>query len=248
MATTQDSGPPGPPTGAPDKTLVERLLSPVADVRHGETTSVLLMTLLMFLILGGLLPAEDGPRVVHPDRGRRRGEKLLVGRAGHPAPDARAGVRRVRVAGQSGEARDLGHAVFRIAHRAVHAGRPGGIPHRHRLFSVGRHLQRDGHRPVLGVCQRPLHPGSRETAVSLDRRRQQPGRVGGRRAGRPGRQHDGADAADAGRGGRPRGLRLAGPRRQSRVESRRTEGRARGERQAAGQGRRIRADLGKTSI
>ncbi len=33
------------------KTLIERLLSPIADVRHGETASVLLMTLLMFLLL-----------------------------------------------------------------------------------------------------------------------------------------------------------------------------------------------------
>jgi AAA family ATP:ADP antiporter len=33
------------------RTLVERLLSPIADVRHEEATSVLLMTLLMFLVL-----------------------------------------------------------------------------------------------------------------------------------------------------------------------------------------------------
>ena len=36
----------------PPKSLVERLLSPIADVRHGEAASVLLMTLLMFLLLG----------------------------------------------------------------------------------------------------------------------------------------------------------------------------------------------------
>ena len=34
------------------KTLVERLLSPIADVRREEAASVLLMTLLMFLLLG----------------------------------------------------------------------------------------------------------------------------------------------------------------------------------------------------
>ena len=33
------------------KTLVERLLAPIADVRQGETGSVLLITLLMFLLL-----------------------------------------------------------------------------------------------------------------------------------------------------------------------------------------------------
>jgi AAA family ATP:ADP antiporter len=37
----------------PDKGLIERLLSPIADVRRGELTSVLLMTLTMFLILAG---------------------------------------------------------------------------------------------------------------------------------------------------------------------------------------------------
>src|SRR4051812_28994459 len=38
---------------ATDKGLIERLLSPIADVRRGELTSVLLMTLTMFLILAG---------------------------------------------------------------------------------------------------------------------------------------------------------------------------------------------------
>jgi AAA family ATP:ADP antiporter len=38
--------------GGRQKTLVERLLSPIADVRHEEAASALLMTLLMFLILG----------------------------------------------------------------------------------------------------------------------------------------------------------------------------------------------------
>src|SRR5205085_1471741 len=36
-----------------DKGVVELLLAPVADVRRGETTGVLLMTLTMFLLLGG---------------------------------------------------------------------------------------------------------------------------------------------------------------------------------------------------
>ena len=36
---------------APSKTWLERLLSPIADVRRGEASSVLLMTLLMFLLL-----------------------------------------------------------------------------------------------------------------------------------------------------------------------------------------------------
>ncbi len=41
-------------TAAPrDRGLVERLLSPIADVRPGEATSALLMTAAMFLLLGG---------------------------------------------------------------------------------------------------------------------------------------------------------------------------------------------------
>jgi ATP:ADP antiporter, AAA family len=39
------------PTPVLEKTLLERLLSPIADVRRGEAASVLLMTLQMFLLL-----------------------------------------------------------------------------------------------------------------------------------------------------------------------------------------------------
>jgi ATP:ADP antiporter, AAA family len=41
----------GSDIGADDKGLIERLLSPIADVRRGEATSALLMALTMFLIL-----------------------------------------------------------------------------------------------------------------------------------------------------------------------------------------------------
>src|SRR5689334_16104402 len=37
----------------PDKGMLERLLSPVADVRRGEAAAALLMTLTMFLVLAG---------------------------------------------------------------------------------------------------------------------------------------------------------------------------------------------------
>jgi len=37
----------------PDKGPLERLLSPLADVRRGEAASVLLLTLMMFLMLSG---------------------------------------------------------------------------------------------------------------------------------------------------------------------------------------------------
>jgi AAA family ATP:ADP antiporter len=47
----------------PDKGRVERLLAPIADVRRGEATSVLVMTLTMFLLLGAyylLKTAREG--------------------------------------------------------------------------------------------------------------------------------------------------------------------------------------------
>jgi len=43
----------GPADATPDKGLIEKLLSPVADVRRGEVASALVMTLTMFLILAG---------------------------------------------------------------------------------------------------------------------------------------------------------------------------------------------------
>jgi ATP:ADP antiporter, AAA family len=49
--------------GEPDKGLVERLLSPIADVRRDESLSVLLMAATMFLLLGGyylLKTAREG--------------------------------------------------------------------------------------------------------------------------------------------------------------------------------------------
>ena len=45
--------PPEAPEPRSDKRLVERILSPIADVRRGEAASALLMTLTMFLILAG---------------------------------------------------------------------------------------------------------------------------------------------------------------------------------------------------
>src|SRR6185436_12808302 len=47
------SRPQGQIVSAPDKGRLERLLSPIADVRRGEAASALLMALTMFLVLGG---------------------------------------------------------------------------------------------------------------------------------------------------------------------------------------------------
>jgi len=48
--TTGNPGP--PPDAAVHKTLVERLLSPIADVHRDEVATALLLTFLMFLVLG----------------------------------------------------------------------------------------------------------------------------------------------------------------------------------------------------
>ena len=72
----------------------------------------------------------------------------------------------------------VGHAVLRRATSllfllALGAGLRIGIA----VLPVGRHLQRHGDRPVLGVRQRPLHAGAGQAPVPADRRRQQPRRV-----------------------------------------------------------------------
>src|SRR5262249_60918371 len=41
------------PVASSDKGPLERLLAPIADVRHGESASALLLALLMFFLLGG---------------------------------------------------------------------------------------------------------------------------------------------------------------------------------------------------
>ena len=54
MTVASDTRPPVPPRGSPppvEKSLVERLLSPIADVHRGEAPSALLLMLLMFLVL-----------------------------------------------------------------------------------------------------------------------------------------------------------------------------------------------------
>jgi AAA family ATP:ADP antiporter len=50
--TTPDPDPASDGVEGPRKTIVERLLSPIADVHHGEVATALLLTLLMFFILG----------------------------------------------------------------------------------------------------------------------------------------------------------------------------------------------------
>jgi ATP:ADP antiporter, AAA family len=50
--TTRDPRPAPDAVEGARKTIVERLLSPIADIHHGEVATALLLTLLMFFILG----------------------------------------------------------------------------------------------------------------------------------------------------------------------------------------------------
>jgi AAA family ATP:ADP antiporter len=53
VSATPVAAPTSSPEPVPDKGWLERLLSPIADVRRGEALTALLMTLTMFLVLGG---------------------------------------------------------------------------------------------------------------------------------------------------------------------------------------------------
>ncbi len=69
--------------GEPPKSALERGLSFFADIRAGEGTSVVLLTIDRVPAAGQLLPAQDGaggPDSQHPQRCRTQG--LLIGRAG----------------------------------------------------------------------------------------------------------------------------------------------------------------------
>ena len=104
----------------------------------------------------------------------------------------------------------LGDVVLRRQPRAVPAGAGRRAAHRHRVLPLARHLQRRGDRAALGVCRRPLHRGAGQAAVSADRRRQQPGRVGRLDARQPARGAGRGAAAPRRRGVDPGRLRGAG--------------------------------------
>ena len=127
----------------------------------------------------GLLPAEDGARDLHPQRGRRRSEELFGRGAGAAPAGDRAGLQRVRVARQPHAAGPVGHAVLRRQPAAVPVRAERRAAHRHRLLPVARHLQRRGDRAALVLCGRPVYRGAGQARIPADWRRQQPGRLGG---------------------------------------------------------------------
>ncbi len=168
-----------------DKNWIARLLAPIADVRREEVTSVLLMTLLMFLVLAAYYLLKTAREVFILSEGGA--EVKSYSSAGQavlllflvPAYGAFASrVNRVQLV-QWVTMFFVSHIVLFLL--ALSAGLHVGIV----VFPVGGHLQSDGHRPVLGICHRPLLAGARQAAVPADRRGSQPrrlGRVGSRRA------------------------------------------------------------------
>ena len=194
------------------RTLVERLLSPIADVRREEAASALLMALLMFLILAAYYVLKTAREVFILSQGGAEvksyssaGQALLL-LVLVPAYGAFASrVNRERLV--------TWVTLFFVANVLLFAARiQGRAAHRHRLLPLGRHLQRDGDRAVLGVRQRPLHAGAGQAALPAHRRRQQPGRVGRVGARRTARGDGGPAAPASGRRRRdPRGLRIARP-------------------------------------
>ena len=88
-----------PDTGE-DRTWAQKLLSPIAEVRRDEAAGVAAHDAADVPRSSRVLHAQDGARSVHPQRGRRGGEELLLGRPGTAAAVPGAGVRGVRLARQ----------------------------------------------------------------------------------------------------------------------------------------------------
>ena len=168
-----------PGTPAPARSLVERLLRPVAEVRAGEGAVVLLMALNLFLVLSAyymlktvreaLILTEVSAAVkTYASAGQALLLLVLV-----PAFGAFASrVNRLKLL--------TWVTVFFVANIVVFflLGRTGVAP-RGRLLHLGGHLQRDGDLPVLGLRQRHLHPRAGQAPPRGGRRGQQPGGLGG---------------------------------------------------------------------
>ena len=224
------------------KSAIERLLSPIAEVHRSEAASALLMTLLMFLLLAAYYLLKTAREVFILTEGGAEIKSyssagqavLLLGLV--PAYGAFASrVNRVRLV--------TWVTLFFASHLVLfRAGGPSRPERWHRGLPVGGNLQPHGDRAVLGVRHRSLYQGTGQTALSVDRRRQQPRGVGG--LGQGGRHHqsDRSHQTVDHRRDRARGLCL--PRATDRAGHqtvRLAVGRRRG-RSATGQGRRIRAD------
>ena len=140
------------------KTWVERMLAPIADVRRGEAASALLMTLLMFLMLGAYYMLKTAREVFILTEGGAEvksyssaGQAILL-LALVPAYGAFASrVNRGRLVTWVTLFFASNLVLFILAAQRRSA-------HRHRLLPLGRHLQRDGDRAVLGVRQRLYTP------------------------------------------------------------------------------------------
>ena len=196
---------------ATKKTIGERLLSPIAEVRREEVASALLLTLIMFLILAAYYMLKTAREVFILGEGGAEvksyssaGQALLL-LVLVPAYGAFASrVNRIQLVQWV--------TLFFASHLALFLlALSRRMARRRAVFPVAGHLQPDGDRAVLGVCQRPLHARARQARLPADRRRQQPrrvGRIGARRADR--RPRSGTDRLLVAAARDPRGLRVPG--------------------------------------
>ena len=163
----------------PSRTWIERVLSPVAEVHREEVTSALLMTLVMFLILAAYYLLKTAREVFILSEGGAEvksyssaGQALLLLVLVPLYSSFASRVRRVQLVQWV--------TVFFASHLILFLLALGaGVQDRHLLLPLGRHLQSHGDRAVLGVRHRPLHAGTRQAALSADRRREQSRRMGG---------------------------------------------------------------------
>ena len=130
---------------------------------------------------GGVLRDEAGARGADPGpAGRRRTQELCLRCASRALDRVGAAVRRRgRPAATAAADQQRDGAVHRLPAGFLHAGR-ARRGRRAGVLPVDRRVQPDGHRAVLGLCQRPVYAGRGQAAVRGDRLR----RVGRRRDGR----------------------------------------------------------------
>ena len=154
------------PEGGQGRTLVERLLSPIADVRRDEAASALLMTLLMFLVLAAYYVLKTAREVFILTEGGAEvksyssaGQALLL-LVLVPAYGAFASrVNRVRLVTWV-TLFFASNLVLFVA--GVQAGLHVGIV----VLPLGRHLQPDGDRAVLGASPTTCTRRSRASGCS----------------------------------------------------------------------------------
>ena len=161
----------GSPFPAEHKGLLDRALSLFTDVRAGEGVGALLLATNVFYLLAfyqvlkivrdALILSESGA-VAASYASAGMAAVLFVFVPAYGALASR--VNRVWLI--SG-----GHDLLRVASADLLRARFCRCAHRRGVLHLGRRVQHGGGRPVLGVCQRPLHDRAREAIVPAGRHR-----------------------------------------------------------------------------